>query len=320
MNQTPQAKKIWKAIPKNVRLKILNNVWCVHCSKMTGVGNTTMNIDRGDLIIRGHCTLCGGDVARLVEGEGISVNSTSRTTNQCTYKTKNINPDISKLVQFRSGTKAARVVESVKNLKIKSFGEWNFKDHFPDADDTDGPISSPYDSIFEAGPRPSWEMQNVLPGYDPKDFNCPIGVGIEILNSGDWYGAIRHMKNLLKQDDRCLDAYAHIGNWYLEYGDSNDLNVAKNYYKIGSAIALKSIGKKSNDIFPWSLIDNRPFFRCLHGLGLCFYRQKKPIEALTIFSKMIWMNPVDNQGVRFLIDDLSNGLTWEESVRKQEFH
>ncbi len=316
MNQTQQAKKVWKDIPNDMRLKILNNVWCTHCSKVISVGNTTMHIASSHLIIRGHCTLCGNHVARLVEEVGANANSTSKRTSQSTNKTKNVNPDISKLVQFRSGTKAAMMVESVKSLRIKSSDEWDFKETFPDTDVT---LSPPYDSIFKTGPRPSWEMQNILPGYDPEDFDCPISIGIDILDSGDWHGAIRHMKKLLKQDNRCLDAYAHLGNWYLKSKELTDLNTAKNYYKTGSAIGLKSIGKKrANDVFPWGLIDNRPFFRCLHGLGLCFYRQEKPIEAFTIFSKMIWMNPGDNQGVRFLVHDLVNGLTYKESVKKEE--
>jgi hypothetical protein len=35
-NLTPKAKKIWQAIPADIRLKILNNVWCVQCKAMTG--------------------------------------------------------------------------------------------------------------------------------------------------------------------------------------------------------------------------------------------------------------------------------------------
>lgn len=95
------------------------------------------------------------------------------------------------------------------------------------------------------------------------------------MDSGDWQGAVRHMNGLLKKDPRCLDAYAHLGNWYFEQEDSKDLNTALNFYKTGVAIGMKSIGNKENDVFPWGLIDNRPFMRCLHGLGLCFYRQKK---------------------------------------------
>ena len=144
--------------------------------------------------------------------------------------------------------------------------------------------------------------------------------GIEIRESGDWYGAIRHMKGLLKTDERCLDAYAHLGNSYFRYGQPHELKIAKNFYKTGVAIGLKSIGNKINDVFLWGLIDNRPFLRCLHGLGLCCYRQGQPTDALAIFTKMLWLNPYDNQGARFLINDLLAGLKWEELSEDEEKH
>ena len=68
MKSTPQAKKIWEAISPEIRMKLLNNVWCGRCGKMTGIGKIDARVDRGDLILKGICTRCGGPVARLIEG------------------------------------------------------------------------------------------------------------------------------------------------------------------------------------------------------------------------------------------------------------
>jgi hypothetical protein len=68
-NFTPKAKKIWESIPGDIRLKILNNVWCVQCRNMTGIGNCTGKIEKGMLVLRGVCTRCGGEVARVLENE-----------------------------------------------------------------------------------------------------------------------------------------------------------------------------------------------------------------------------------------------------------
>jgi hypothetical protein len=35
-------------------------------------------------------------------------------------------------------------------------------------------------------------------------------------------------------------------------------------------------------------------------------------------SKLLELNPNDNQGVRFLLHDLDEGLSWEESVARDE--
>lgn len=309
MHQTAKAKELWEDIPQDSRLKLLNSVYCISCKKTTGVGEINMTVKQGSLLIAGLCTLCGGDVARLVEAPRVESPAKSKSKKRSTSLAQKNNPNIADLVQFRSDTKAADLLLSVGKIKIKSFGLWNPEDEFGHVE---GEPTHPYDKIISAGKRPAWEMENILPGFDPDDIDCPIGEGIDLLEAGDWNGAILHMKGLLEADARCLDAYAHLGNWYFELDQTKDLNIAKNYYKTGVAIGLKSIASKANDVFPWGLIDNRPFLRCLHGLGLCFYKQKKNTEALRIFSKMIWLNPSDNQGARFLINGLINGVSWTD--------
>jgi hypothetical protein len=68
-NFTPKAKKIWQAIPAEMRLKILNNVWCTQCCEMTGIGKVSGKVESGMLVLNGVCTRCGGKVARVIENE-----------------------------------------------------------------------------------------------------------------------------------------------------------------------------------------------------------------------------------------------------------
>ena len=63
---------------------------------------------------------------------------------------------------------------------------------------------------------------------------------------------------------------------------------------------------------PWGHLDNRPFLRCMHGYGLCLWRLGHFDEAESVFNQMLWLNPSDNQGVRFLIDDVRARTTWED--------
>jgi hypothetical protein len=67
MEFTPQAKRFWETITPELRLRILNNVWCVHCMKSSSMGNAAGRIEKGMLALTGVCTRCGGVVARLVE-------------------------------------------------------------------------------------------------------------------------------------------------------------------------------------------------------------------------------------------------------------
>lgn len=65
---TPQALKHWEAIPGEIRQRLLRNVWCAHCSKEVTITHFTGRIQRGDLILTGHCNKCQGEVARVIEG------------------------------------------------------------------------------------------------------------------------------------------------------------------------------------------------------------------------------------------------------------
>ena len=64
---TPKAQKLWEAIPPATRLRLLNNVWCANCVSVNGIGEIAGRVEKGDLILRGVCTRCGGPVARLIE-------------------------------------------------------------------------------------------------------------------------------------------------------------------------------------------------------------------------------------------------------------
>ena len=61
----------------------------------------------------------------------------------------------------------------------------------------------------------------------------------------------------------------------------------------------------------WRMIDNRPFLRCIHGYGLCQWRLGNFDEAHRVFERMLWLNPPDNQGARFLTADVRARCLWE---------
>jgi hypothetical protein len=82
---------------------------------------------------------------------------------------------------------------------------------------------------------------------------------------------------------------------------------------VGFRIGELSFGESFDGLLPWGLIDNRPFLRCVNGFGLCLWRLSRFEEAERIFNRMLWLNPSDNQGVRFLLEDVSAGATWQSS-------
>jgi hypothetical protein len=51
----------------------------------------------------------------------------------------------------------------------------------------------------------------------------------------------------------------------------------------------------------------------MNGFGLCLWRLSRFEEAENIFKRMLWLNPSDNQGVRFLVEDVRAGAAWQSS-------
>ena len=163
--------------------------------------------------------------------------------------------------------------------------------------------------IIAHGKRPMFELEQVLPGADPEDFDSnPIVEASELSAAGDPDGAAEVLMKLLAKDLRCLAAHAHLGNLAFDWA----LLVAQRHYEIGMCIGALSLGKKFDGVLAWGLIDNRPFLRCLHGVGLCAWRLGNPREAAAVFRKMLWLNPSDNQGARLNLAAALAGKTWEE--------
>ncbi len=50
----------------------------------------------------------------------------------------------------------------------------------------------------------------------------------------------------------------------------------------------------------------------MHSYGLCLWRLGRFDEAERVFDRVLWLNPSDNQGVRFLIEDVRAGTAREE--------
>lgn len=164
--------------------------------------------------------------------------------------------------------------------------------------------------IVARGKRPMFEMEQVLPGVDPKDFDSdPIFLASDLNAAGDRLEAREVLMNLLAQDLRCLDAHAHLGNFEFDRRPEQALR----FYEMGMSIGAFSVGKKFDGVLAWGLTDNRPFLRCMLGVGLCWWRLGKLREAAAVFRKMLWLNPSDNQGARFNLADVEAGKAWEDT-------
>lgn len=192
-------------------------------------------------------------------------------------------------------------------LRLHHRGTWNPAGEY--WGEPDEPIPEWVQPIILRGPRPLFEMEQVIPGRDPDEpFDDPITRSSEMKAAGDFGEARRLLMDLLTADLRCLDAHAHLGNLAFD----RQPRVALRHYEIGIGIGELTLEEDFDGVLSWGLIDNRPYLRCLHGYGLCLWRLEQFHEAARVFERMLWLNPMDNQGARFLLVDVQNNKPWEE--------
>jgi tetratricopeptide (TPR) repeat protein len=196
-------------------------------------------------------------------------------------------------------------------LGLADMGMWDPKEHY--WGEPDEPIEAWAKPIIAHGPRPMFEMEQVLPGEDPDDpFDDPITRSNDLRNTGRRAEATKILMGLCQADLRCLDAHSHLGHLVFDHYPQDAIG----HYEVGLRIGELPLGNDFSGVLLWSLIDNRPFLRCMHGYGLCLWRLGRFEEAERVFDRMLWLNPSDNQGVRFLLDEVKANTAWEDYENK----
>ncbi|MEQ9323747.1 MAG: hypothetical protein RIF41_31580 [Polyangiaceae bacterium] len=195
-------------------------------------------------------------------------------------------------------------------LGIEKFGPMDPDDGEPYADE----LAELWDEVA-ATPRVAYELEQVLPGVDPEDWESdPITDAVELRQAKRTKDAEKLLMELLLVDLRCVDAHAHLGNWALDSGFTPDVERALAHYEVGIRIVEQSLGNEFEGFLPWGMLDNRPFLRCLHGYGLALWRLGHREEALSTFKRICVLNPMDNTGARFCWYSVKNGESWDESM------
>ena len=211
-----------------------------------------------------------------------------------------------------TGTRVDAAALGLTALALHEQGDWDPEEEDWGAEDE--PIEDWARPIIARGKRPMFEMEQIIPDANPEDFEAdPILAAVELCQAGDRRGARDHLMKLLAKDLRCLDAHAHLGN--LEFDRRPQQALA--HYAMGTAIGAHSLGQDFAGVLPWGFIDNRPFLRCLHGVGLCAWRLGDLRTAKARFTQMLWLNPRDNQGARFNLAAVTTGKTWADMADEE---
>jgi hypothetical protein len=218
---------------------------------------------------------------------------------------------------YLSGEKIANRLDAAAlglvPLALKNWGPWDPKEaYWGEEGKPPAPWAKP---IVARGPRPSFEFETCMPGFDPEDWDSdPIQEAIQDWNSGRKIQALRLLEALCQADLRCLDAHAHLGAFHFERQPER----AMLHYHMGVAIGRLSLGPKFDGVLPWGCLGNRPYLRCLHGAGLCLWRLGFFKEAADVYDRMLWLNPSDNQGARFILPEVRARRSWQDFTNAEE--
>lgn len=178
-------------------------------------------------------------------------------------------------------------IEIALPLALTSHGEWDPADEY--WGEPGAPIHPLCRTVIGAGPRPSFEMEQVIPGVDEDDWDSdPIVEAADLHQAGHHREAIRILENALAIDHRCIDAWGHLG---LVAFNTRGPGPAAEFYRTGIAVAEASLPAEFGGVLPWGWTDNRPLLRCLHGLALCGWRQRRWDDAEAILTARVWLDP-----------------------------
>ena len=177
-------------------------------------------------------------------------------------------------------------------------------------------IPSPYREVLMAGPRPIYEMEQVIPGAAPNDDWDAVSEAAELSRQGFVSESFKILEGLIARDLRCLDGYSHLGSG--NFSRKHSFDKAVRYYEIGVAIGdsfLQPLWQEAppdrrSYLLPWGLIDNRPYLRCLQGLALCRWRQNRWEDAIRLCTDLFWLDPDDRLRVSEILFQLKSRTPW----------
>lgn len=124
---------------------------------------------------------------------------------------------------------------------------------------------------------------------------------VDIWRAGNLHRSEHLFRLLIIEYPEFVDAYHHLAMLLDETGRKKEaFEIWQKAVQLTIDCFISGFCDDGKQL-PWGLLDNRPFLRAYHGLGLMHLKRREIQKALSIFSNILRMNPNDNQGVRALV-------------------
>ncbi len=149
--------------------------------------------------------------------------------------------------------------------------------------------------------KDEWEFEDDLINYSTHD---ELDQAIAIWHSGKCGSAEFNLKKIISKNPYHIDAYHHLSLIYEDTErDFEAYLCCREAVRIGLSAIPDDFSWESSKIH-WMYLDNRPFLRAYHTLGLWLEKRQEIDESINVFKNMLLICPNDNIGVRYLLPKL----------------
>ena len=146
--------------------------------------------------------------------------------------------------------------------------------------------------------RNDWIFRDPTITYEIDD---KLDQALDIWEAGHDESAEKMLRAVVEACPNHIDALHHLSLIYNEQGRKLEAYV---FCQAAVSIGLQAIPRKfkwDNARVTWGMLENRPFMRAYHNLGLWHFHSGRYDDAIEIFQRLLSVNPGDNQGVRYLL-------------------
>jgi tetratricopeptide (TPR) repeat protein len=156
-----------------------------------------------------------------------------------------------------------------------------------------------------------------LVGLPAVEDDSPLGRAQQLLDqayrAGSWNEQIQLARQAIEISPDCADAYVLLAE------NSRTPKEAVEWYEKGIAAAERALGP---EVFEqeaghfWLIFETRPYMHARYGLANALWALGHREQALEHYRELLWLNPNDNQGVRYTLADGLLALGGDEELER----
>ena len=124
---------------------------------------------------------------------------------------------------------------------------------------------------------------------------------LDMWEKGHDEAAGKMLQSIVAECPHHIDALHHLSLIYRAQGRETEAYIC---WQAAVGIGLHALPQKfswKTARLEWPWLENRPFLRAYHSLGVWNLDNARHDEAIEIFRRLLSVNPNDNQGVRYLL-------------------